>query len=156
MLPAPEPNRLLMMNFQGYLSPFVCPSWSQAPQHAPLCGLNCASARTSHPGGPAFMSLERDSAARIGTPLATGGLMTSLSIYVALIFMCIAHALQDPWEAGDHCYLQSSARWNNSLGVTRHKEAESEHLCALWPGGRTRTGEQCISRRKQSHTAALF
>lgn len=57
--------------------------------------------------------------------------MTLLSISVALIFMFIAHSLQEPWEAGDHCYLQSSVRWNNLLGVTQQKGAESEHPCAL-------------------------
>lgn len=77
------------------------------------------------------MSLERDLADWIGALLATGGLMTLLSIYVALIFMFIIHSLQDPWEVGDHCYLQSSVMWNNLLGVTQQKEAESERQCAL-------------------------
>lgn len=77
------------------------------------------------------MSLERDLADWIGTPLATAGLMTLFSIYVALIFMFIVHSLQNPWEVGDHCYLQSSVRWNDLLGVTQQEKRLNRSFSVL-------------------------
>lgn len=54
--------------------------------------------------------------------------MTLLSIYVTLVVVFV-HSLQGPWEVGDHCYLQSSVRWNDLLRVIQR---EASVCCLAW------------------------
>lgn len=109
------------------------------------------------------MALERDVADERSTPLAMARLMTLLSIYVALIFMFIVHSLQDPWEGGDHCYLQSSVRGNDLLGVTQQGKRRNWSFSVLSSPGDIRwhykqfiSRSQGIQTRTKSKTPATL
>lgn len=138
--------------FSGLPLSICLPFQDPDPRQDLLCGFNCISGRELVSWSTAFMPLERDWADPIGAPLATGGLMMLLSIYVTLVVLFIIHSLQGPWEVGDHCYLQSSVRWNDLLRVIQEAESQLHVLSSL--GDVYRHHEQFISRSRGVQTQA--